>query len=49
MKSKKELEIPDELVENVVAEEEQTTVEQEEQAEEERVLSGLEKLKQLDR
>lgn len=48
MKSEKELELPDELVENEVAEVEQTAAEQEEQAEEERVLSGLEKLKQLD-
>ena len=40
--------MPDELVENEVAEVEQTAAEQEEQAEEERVLSGLEKLKQLD-
>ena len=48
MKSEKELELPDELVENEVAKVEQTAAEQEEQAEEERVLSGLEKLKQLD-
>lgn len=48
MKSEKELELPDELVENEVAEVEQTAAEQEEQAEEERVLRGLEKLKQLD-
>ena len=48
MKSEKELELPDELVENEVAEVAQTAAEQEEQAEEERVLSGLEKMKQLD-